>query len=163
MILNKHIIQTFSLIFNKISVYPLVLILFTYSCTLTPSLISHGIPNLDQKKDILIVNYSNKNDVTKELGETILKEYINENIWVYSETQSRKNLLGKKEIIKNNFLILEFNSKGILITKRFLNKNDIKKIELDKSIVETYSMEDSLTRRFLTSMRKRFINIQNKQ
>jgi len=163
MILNKQIIQTFLLIFKKISVYPLVFILFTYSCTLTPSLTSYGIPNLDQKKDIFVINYSNKNDVTKELGETILKEYINENIWVYSETQTRNNLLGKKEIIKNNFLILEFNSTGILIDKKFLNKNDIKKIELDKSIIQTYSMEDSLSRRFFTSMRKRFINLQNKQ
>jgi len=163
MLLNYTIIGIFLSIYKKKFNYLLILFFLAYSCTLAPSLTNHGIPNLDKKRELFVVNYSNKNDVIKELGETVINEYINENIWVYSETQSKNNLFGKKEIIKNNFLILEFDSKGILIASKFLNKNDIKKIQLDKDIIETYSVEDSLTRRFLTSMRKRFINLQNKQ
>lgn len=150
-------------IYKKILIYPLVLFLFTYSCNLPQALTNHGIPNLEQKRELFVVNYSNKNDVIKEIGETIIKEYINENIWVYSEIQLKNNFFGKKELIKNNFLILEFDSRGILIEKKFLNKNDVKKIHLDKDMVETFAMEDSLTKRFLTSMRKRITNLQNKQ
>ncbi|KFX71983.1 MAG: hypothetical protein FF85_05135 [alpha proteobacterium QL1] len=76
--------------------------------------------NLEKRQELLKVGYTNQNDVIAEFGETLLKEYPEENLWAYIEVVEKK-YLWKKEMLKNNLLLLEFNSKGILENKEFLD------------------------------------------
>ena len=143
--------------------YYFSLIIIFYSCSLKPSTIHNGVINLKQKQEVFILNQSNKNDVVKELGETLLKEYPNEETWIYVETESKKNFFGKKNILKNDILVLDFNTKGILINKIFLDKKNMKNIKIDNDVTETLAISDSDTKKFLASMRKRFQSITNKK
>ena len=87
------------------------------SCNLKPVVKSNGIQNLGNRTSLLIPGETNKNDVIKIFGETLIKEMSDEDKWTYFETIERKTL-GKNKIIKNTMLILEFNNKGILKTKK---------------------------------------------
>ena len=140
-----------------------VLLLFLISCSIKPKIIKSGIQNLEKKQNQLNVKYSNKNDITSILGETLLKEYPNEQTWMYFEIEKKISLFGKKTIIKNNFLVLEFNTKGILISKNFLDKENLKDFEIDQTVTETLGIRENFSKKFLASLRKRFQNKTNSQ
>ena len=134
----------------------LVLIcLFLFSCSLTPNIKVSGVANLEKKQEALVIGVTNKNDTIGYLGEAILKEYPGDNSWAYIETSEKKNIFGKKKIIKNNVLILEFNQRGVLAGKHILNINDINKLDLDKDITNTNALNDSFSKKFFGSLRKR--------
>jgi len=137
----------------------LVLIcLFLFSCSLTPNIKVSGVANLEKKQEVLVIGVSNKNDVISYLGESILKEPPGDDSWAYIETSEVKNIFGKKKIIKNNVLLLEFNQRGVLTGKHILNINDINKLDLDKDITNTNALNDSFSKKFFGSMRKRLQN-----
>ena len=137
----------------------LVLIcLFLFSCSLTPNIKVSGVANLEKKQEVLVIGVSNKNDVISYLGESILKESPGDDSWAYIETSEVKNIFGKKKIIKNNVLLLEFNQRGVLAGKHTLNINDINKLDLDKDITNTNALNDSFSKKFFGSMRKRLQN-----
>ena len=137
----------------------LVLIcLFLFSCSLTPNIKLSGVVNLEKKQEALVIGVSNKNDVISSLGESILKESPGDDSWAYIETSEVKNIFGKKKIIKNNVLLLEFNQRGVLAGKHILNINDINKLDLDKDITNTNALNDSFSKKFFGSMRKRLQN-----
>ena len=145
----------------KIKLFLLTLTIMVSSCAIQPAYKNSGITNLENKSKNLKTGLSNKNDVIGILGETILKEFPEENLWLYYEKSERKNFYGKKVVDKSNHLILEFNDKGILVQKKFLYKEDLKNLEFTEEITKIYSLESTITRRFFTSMRKRFINKSN--
>ena len=67
----------------------------------------------------------------KILGSPSTTSKFDNEIYIYIErkTSSSKLIkLGKKTLIRNNVLILDFNSRGILIAKKFYNKEDMNKI-----------------------------------
>ena len=136
---------------------------FLLSCSFQPAKIKEGIANLEQKNSLLSKNSSNKNDVIKVLGETILKEFPNDNIWIYTETDRVNNFYGKAKIVKNNILILEFDPKGILINKVFLTEKEFNKLEFDEDYTKSYAINDTFSKKFLASLRKRFQNKTNSQ
>jgi outer membrane protein assembly factor BamE (lipoprotein component of BamABCDE complex) len=134
----------------------LVLIcLFLFSCSLTPNIKVSGVANLEKKKEVLVIGVSNKNDVISYLGESILKESPGDDSWAYIESSEIKNIFGKRKIIKNNVLLLEFNQRGVLAGKHILNINDINKLDLDKDITNTNALNDSFSKKFFGSLRKR--------
>jgi len=71
---------------------------------------------------------------------------------------SRKKTFGKKKIIKNTLLILDFDSRGILITKKILNKNEFNKIAFDESETKSFGLDNSFSKRIFSSVRKRAQN-----
>ena len=142
----------------KIKLFLLTLTIMVSSCALQPAYKNSGITNLENKSINLKTGMSNKNDVIDVLGETILKEFPEENLWLYYEKSERKNFYGKKLVEKNIHLILEFDNKGILVQKKFLYKKDLQDIQFAEDITMTYSKNSSFSRRFFSSMRKRFIN-----
>ena len=87
------------------------------SCSYKPVIKTSGIINLDKRTDLMLIGTTNKNDVIQLIGQTILKEQPNENIWAYIETVEQKKF-GKKKIIKNTLLILEFDTRGMLTSKK---------------------------------------------
>ena len=134
----------------------LVLIcLFLFSCSLTPNIKVSGVANLEKKQEVLVIGVSNKNDVISYLGESILKESPGDDSWAYIESSEIKNIFGKRKIIKNNVLLLEFNQRGVLAGKHILNINDINKLDLDKDITNTSALNDSFSKKFFGSLRKR--------
>jgi len=140
--------------FKKISI--IILILTSISgCKINDSIKKYGIVNLKVKSEKLFVGKSNKNDVIIELGDTILKEFPDFNSWIYSETEQKTGYLGKKVLIKNNILLLEFDNKGVLVEKKFLDKNDMNEVLFDEITTETYAINDSTSKKFFSSMRKR--------
>ena len=127
------------------------------SCSYKPVIKTNGILNLDKRTDLMLVGITNKNDVIQLIGQTILKEQPNENIWAYIETVEQKKF-GKKKIIKNILLILEFDSRGVLKKKKILNKNDFNKIKFDNAITESLGLNNSFSKRIFSSIRKRAQN-----
>jgi len=131
--------------------------IFISSCNLKPVITTHGILNLDKRTDLIFLGSMNKNDVIKILGETTLKEQPDEKKWVYIETVEQKKF-GKKKIIKNTMLILEFDNRGLLKNKEVLSDNDFNEIKFDKNVTVTSGVNDSLSKRIFSSIRKRAQN-----
>ena len=133
------------------------------SCSIQPYKITSGVNSLDKKSDLLSNDKSNKNDVVNILGETLLKEYPDERIWIYVETEKKKNFFGKKILTKNNILILEFDSRGILIAKKILDKNQMMPNEFEEITTKNLGLKEDFSKKFFTSLRKRFQNKNNSQ
>ena len=63
--------------------------------------------------------------------------------------------MGKKELLINNVLVLEINNKGVLISKKFYSKDDMKKIEFDESATAVNYSKKSFIYNFLSSIRQK--------
>ena len=127
------------------------------SCSYKPVVKKNGILNLEKRTNLMLIGITNKNDVVQSIGQTILKEQPNENIWAYIETVEQKKF-GKKKIISNTLLILEFDNRGILKNKKILNKNDFNKIKFDEASTESSGLNNSFSKRIFSSIRKRAQN-----
>ncbi|WP_440923285.1 hypothetical protein [Candidatus Pelagibacter sp.] len=113
----------------------IILAIFLSSCKLNKIVNHHGIHNLEIKSKELLINETNINQINKLLGPPSSKSYFDNKILVYLErktSNSKLHKLGKKKLITNNVLLLEVNNKGLLISKKFFNKDDINKIEFSK-------------------------------
>ena len=135
-----------------------IILLFITNCSLNKVIHHHGVHNLDKKQSKLKINQSNKNDIIKIIGPPLIKSTFNNDVFIYIEkkTSSSKLIkLGKKELLTNNVLVLDINNKGILIAKKFYNKEDMNKINFDEnSTMATYS-RNSFVYNFLYSLRQR--------
>lgn len=127
------------------------------SCSYKPVIKTNGILNLDKRTNLMLIGTTNKNDVVQLIGQSILKEQPNENMWAYFETIEKKNF-GKKKIIKNTLLILEFDNRGILKSKEILNKDDFNEIKFDKASTVSSGLNNSFSKRIFSSIRKRAQN-----
>jgi len=117
-----------------------IIILFLTNCTLERVVRHHGVHFLDKKHTKLEVSESNLNDVKKLLGPPSTENAFNNDIWVYIErktTVSDIKTLGRKKLIVNNVLILEFDKRGMLINKKFYDKNNLNKLEIAKNETTT--------------------------
>ena len=128
------------------------------NCNLKPVVKHHGVPSLDKKKDILIENVSNKNEIIKLLGTPSTTSKFDNDLWIYIErkqTQSKLNNLGKMKIFKNNVLVLEIDSYGILKKKIFYNKKDMENIKISESTTQSGFQKKTFIYDFLSSMRQK--------
>ena len=88
------------------------------------------MPSLDKKKNELIINVTNKNDIYNLLGPPSTSSSFDKDILIYIErttSSSKLSKLGKRKLIKSNVLILEIDNKGLLTEKIYLTKNNINK------------------------------------
>ena len=134
----------------------LSIVLFLSNCTLNKVVQHHGVHNLEKKQLKLKVNSSNKNDITKIIGPASTKSSFDNDVFIYIErktSSSRLTKLGKKKLLTNNVLILEMDEKGILVSKKFYDKNDMKNIEFEESITSTDYSKRSFIYNFLSSLR----------
>ena len=118
----------------------------------------HGVPFLEKKQASLIVNKSNKNDIKKTLGSPSTKSKFDNDIWIYIErkqTQSKFKNLGRMKIFKNDVLVLEINSYGILKNKKFYNKEDMENIKVVEATTEAGFKKSSFIYDFMSSMRQK--------
>ena len=128
------------------------------SCSLNKVILHHGIHNLETKQAKLKINVTNKNEIVELFGPPSTKSTFDNDVYIYMErktSSSKLRNLGKKEILKNDVLILEIDSKGILLAKNFYDKNDMKKINFEENISGINYSKKSFIYNFLSSLRQK--------
>ena len=128
------------------------------NCSFKPVVKHHGVPYLEIKQAKLIVNETNKNDIKKILGNPSTTSKFDNDVWIYIErkqTQSKLRNLGKMKIFKNDVLVLEIDNFGILKTKKFYNKDDMKNIKIVDATTQSGFKKNSFIYDFMSSMRQK--------
>jgi len=133
----------------------IILIFLTFSCKLTPVNKISGIQNIEEKIKKIDIGKSNKNDIIKILGYSIVSEPNNENIWYYMEMQETRNFFGKKKITKELVLVLEFDNRSILYKKEIYDSNNKNQIFFDEDKTVSRTIDKNFIKDFLSSTRKR--------
>ena len=138
---------------------PLLIIFFLISnCSLKKNVEHHGIHMLEEKNKDLIVNENNRNDVIKILGPPSVVSSFDNDLLFYIERKIGTDSmlkLGKRIIILNNVLVVEVDSRGILIKKQFFDLNEMNDIEITKIVKEVDYQKTSFIYDFLSSMRQK--------
>ena len=118
----------------------------------------HGVHNLEKKQAKLKINSTNKNDIIKLIGPPSTKSSFDNDIYIYLErktSSSRLTRLGKKRLIKNDVLVLEIDNTGILLSKKFYNKDDMNEIKFDENMTGVNYSKRSFIYNFLSSIRQK--------
>ena len=92
------------------------------------------------------------------IGPPSTKSTFDNDVFIYIErksSSSKLTKLGKKDLIKNNVLVLEIDNTGILLSKKFYDKEDMKKIEFDQSETGINYSKKSFIYSFLSSVRQK--------
>tara|TARA_Y100000741_G_C18207903_1_gene540482 strand:+ start:611 stop:1075 length:465 start_codon:yes stop_codon:yes gene_type:complete len=128
------------------------------NCSLNKVVIHHGVHNLDKKQLKLKVNTTNKNDIDQLIGPPSTKSTFDNDVYIYIErktSSSKITKLGKKKLLSNNVLVLEVDKNGILISKKFYNKDDMQKLKFDEDITGINFTKKSFVYNFLSSLRQK--------
>ena len=136
----------------------LLSLIFLASCSLNKVVQHHGVHNLEKKQAKLKINYTNKNDIIKLIGPPSTKSSFDNDIFIYLErktSSSKLTKLGKKRLIKNDVLVLEIDNTGILLSKKFYNKDDMNEIKFDENITGVNYSKKSFIYNFLSSLRQK--------
>ena len=121
----------------------IILTIFVTSCKLNKIVNHHGVHDLENKSQILLINETNINEIRELLGPPSTTSFFDNDVLIYLErkTSNSKLLkLGKKKLIANNVLLLEVNNRGILINKEFLNKENLKKYSFSQRDSDSYQV-----------------------
>ena len=113
---------------------------------------------LEKKNKKLVIGKTNKNDIIKLLGPPSTKGAFNQELWIYMEIQtssSKLTRLGKKELLKNDILLLDIDSKGILSKNVFFNKENMNNIKFSKDTTQMGFSKNSFIYEFLYSVRQK--------
>tara|TARA_B110000014_G_C19785437_1_gene408248 strand:- start:37 stop:492 length:456 start_codon:yes stop_codon:yes gene_type:complete len=119
---------------------------------------THGISYLEKREKLVTINATNKNDVIRLLGHPSSKGMTNNNTWIYIErtkTRGKFLKLGRNYLKKNNVLVLEFDTYGIVSKKEFYDKNHMKKVKFAKVITENDLRKENFVYSFLSSIRQK--------
>jgi len=138
--------------------YFIILLFLLTNCSLNKVVIHHVVHNLEKKQTKLKLNYSNKNDIIKLIGPPSTKSSFDTEIFIYIErktSSSKLTKLGKKTLLANNVLVLELNNMGVLIDKKFYNKDDMNKIKFDQNSTSINYSKKSFIYTFLQSLREK--------
>ena len=104
------------------------------------------------------LNETNKNDIFSIIGPPSTKSTFDNDIYIYIErktSSSKLTKLGKKKLLRNNVLVLEVDTKGILVSKKFYNIEDMKKMKFDETVTEINQSRKSFIYNFLYSVRQK--------
>ena len=138
--------------------YIIFLSLIVANCSFKPVVKHHGVPFLEKKQSSLLINKTNKNEIRKILGNPSTKSKFDNDVWIYIErkqTQSKLTNLGRMKIYKNDVLVLEIDSYGILKKKEFYNKDDMESINIIETTTKSDLKRNTFVYDFLSSMRQK--------
>ena len=62
---------------------------------------------------------------------------------------------GKQKVVINNVLLLEINNKGLLAQKKFLDLNNMQKINFSESLTENQFKKNTFVYDFLSTLRQK--------
>ncbi len=131
-------------------------IFFNTSCSFEKVVKHHGIHFLEKKQEKIKVFDNNKNDVKSILGPPSSSSFFDNELWIYIErktTASELKTLGRKKILVNNVLLLEFDNRGLLVKKNFYDKENMKKIKITEGNTKVLSKKKSFIDSVITSLR----------
>ena len=134
----------------------IILTIFLTSCKLNKIVNHHGIHNLEMKSKKLLVDNTNINEIDKLLGPASSTSYFDNKVMFYLErktSNSKLHRLGKKKLITNNVLLLEVNDRGMLVSKKFFNKEDLNKMDFSKKITNVDVGKQSFIYKTLSGVR----------
>ena len=135
-----------------------ILLCLISNCTLNKVVYHHGVHNLEKKQLKLRINQSNKNDIIKLIGPPSTKSSFDNDVFIYIETKkssSKITKFGKRELLANNVLILEIDNRGVLLDKKFFNKEDMKNLKFEKKITSNNYEKRSFIYSFMSSLRQK--------
>ena len=135
-----------------------IILIFIYNCSLNKVVHHHGVHNLEKKQTKLQINETNRNDIIKIIGPPSTKSSFDNDIFIYIErktSSSKLTKLGKRILLVNNVLVLEIDSRGVLIDKQFFKKNDMQKIKFDEEVTTVSYSKKSFIYNFLYSLRQK--------
>ena len=133
------------------------LFFFTINCSVNKVSNTHGFRFLEIKSNKILVNKTNKNDVKKLVGPPSSISNFDD-IWLYIERKKTNQSiykLGKKKISKNNILILEFNSMGLVLSKKFLKLEDMNDIKIAEKMTKKKFKNDNKLYDALSTLRNK--------
>ena len=128
------------------------------NCGFKKNIDHHGVHLLKKKSDMIIISKTNKNDIIKLLGPPSVKSTFNNDLYFYIErkiTTDKLVMLGKRKFLENNVLILEIDSRGILINKEFYDLTKMKDIKIVSNETTVDYKKQSFIYDFLSSMRQK--------
>tara|TARA_Y100000816_G_C25846055_1_gene442006 strand:+ start:199 stop:663 length:465 start_codon:yes stop_codon:yes gene_type:complete len=134
------------------------IILFNTNCSINNVVKHHGVPYLEKKQKEIVILNTNKNDVQLALGPPSTKSTFDNDVWIYMErktTVSKLRSLGQQKLLANNVLVLEFDNKGILIKKKFYDKNEMNNIKISKKETTVLNKKNSFINNVLISLRQK--------
>ena len=138
--------------------YIIFISLIVTNCSFKKVVKHHGVPFLEKKQSLLVLNKTNKNDIIKILGNPSTISKFDNDVWIYIErkqTQSELKNLGQMKIYKNNVLVIEIDDYGILKNKEFYNKDDMKDVKIVEATTDTGFKKNMFIYSFLSSMRQK--------
>ena len=136
----------------------LIFILITIGCSTNKVKNNHGVLSLQSKIDKIVINKSNTNDIINIFGPPSTKSTFDNNLWFYIErkkTNSSIFKLGRQKITKNNIVVLEIDSKGILMSKKLYDMSKMNKYKFSKNSTETSYQKNSYIYGVMTSLREK--------
>ena len=92
------------------------------------------------------------------IGPPSTKNTFDNDVFIYIERKtsgSRLTKLGKKTLLTNNVLVLEIDSKGVLLSKKFYDKNDMNQIKFNEAQTGINYSKKSFIFNFLSSLRQK--------
>ena len=128
------------------------------NCNLNKVIQHHGVHNLEKKQSKLKINKSNRNDIIKIIGPPSTKSTFDNDVFIYIErktSSSKLSKLGKRVLILNNVLILDIDKRGILVSKKFYDKNDMMQIKFEENTTSSNLTRKSFINSFFYTLRQR--------
>ena len=139
--------------------YILLLILFlTFSCSANKVKNNHGVLSLEKKFNKITINKSNSNDVIAIFGPPSTKSTFDNNVWIYIERKKVNRSvfkLGSQKIERNNVVVLEINSNGLLYKKEIYDLNNMNQYEFTKKNTTKNYDKNSYIYGVLSSLREK--------
>ena len=136
----------------------ILIFIFITHCTLNKVVKHHGVHNLKKKNDKLLLLSTSSNDVIANIGYPSTKSSFDNDVWIYIErknTKSELKKLGRKKLLLNDILILEFNTKGMLVKKNLLTLNDMNNLKISKNSTDVVNQKDAFIEKFISSLRQK--------
>ncbi len=144
----------YSIIMRNMFLISLFLIISNCSLNLVDD--HHGVYFIEKKMKKIKVNMTNKNDLVKIFGEPSTKSTFDNDVWIYIERKiTNTHLLGRRELVVNNVLVLEIDDRGLLAKMDFYNIDDMKSLKFDKDKTSILYTKRSFVYDFLSSMRQK--------
>ena len=134
-----------------------ILFFFTLNCSINKVSNLHGFRFVDTKLDKIELNKSNKNDVRTIIGPPSSISTFDDT-WLYFERKKTNQSLfklGKKNISRNNILIVEFNNMGLVKDKTLLDLNDMNDIKIAEKKTKKEFAQDNFVYNLLSTLRNK--------
>ena len=98
------------------------------------------------------------NDVIDIIGQPHTKSIDDDNLWLYLERtlgKGKYHRLGKHVLKTNNTLVLSFDKFGVLKSKEFYSKEDIKEVAFSNKKTNNELTKKSFVQSFLSSVKSK--------